>query len=79
MWLWPACQLRGVEGLLVGGKLCEETSGELNDDAVRWESFLWELIEYDRLPEKRPCGDFSEKNESEPELLVWFATRDSFR
>jgi hypothetical protein len=68
-----------VEGPLVGGKLCEETSGELNDEAVRWKGFLCELIEYDLLPEKRAWGDFNEKNESEPELLVWFATRDSFR
>jgi hypothetical protein len=70
LWLWPGCQLRGVEGLLAdGGKLWELTGGVLIDEVVRWKGFLCEPIEYDRLPEKRLWGDFSEKKESELEVL----------
>lgn len=68
-----------MEGPLGGGKLWDATSGELKEEAVRWYGFLCELMEYDRLPEKRFWGDFNEKNESELEELAWFATRDALR
>lgn len=63
-----------------GGKLCEATSGELRDEAVRWAAgLLGEPIEKDRRSENSLWGDLKPKKESELLLLEWLATRDALR